>query len=489
MAPIVDDACPPATVDTYTKEDLAAFSLRELYVRSCAKLNVKPAEQITEQLASEPGDHHQVTALNVAKLHLGRRRCAALVPVIAACPRLTHLHMATVGLDASVAKALVAVFAVHPGISYIDISGNDLGANVGDRLLRLVREHRRIHTLNVSHCLLVRAVLDKIRRQVEANYAIRDQFSVPLIPDKQPSPADVAAAKMREEQERLREARLAAERERLAEEIPPWAPAALLELHQTLHKHRRHVLDVFSVFKTDAGSPGDALVTPKNFVRAMAILDVRSIADAQRACELADLFQAWDRKEDRINFHAVVAAVRVHAAIVAGPNATNRMDKDGPVRRPPRRIAYLFDAVHDSRSSLRRGFETIDVDMTGTVDTAEMIVGICAVTDAPDWHVRDVLRVCCVELPRGTEVSPAEDSAAAEAAAAAVTYSDEEETPVAAADDDDDEIPRVPLPDRISYDALFDAVGIAAADDEALPRPTWEMTRSELRAVAAAATR
>jgi hypothetical protein len=438
---LVDDHCEPVIVDHFSDDDLECFSLRDLYARSSARLQVEPVDAITIQLASAPGDHHQVMAINTNQCYLGWRRCAALVPVIAACPRLTHLHLQKVGLDAATAKALVRVLSTHPGIQVLDVSMNDLGANVGEKVLRLVTEHRRIHTINVDHCLFVTPVLRKIKLRVQDNFSIRDNFSVPLIPERLTA-ADIAAAKMREEQEQLRRDRQEAEKQRLAELIPGWAPAAMLELHETLHKHRHHLADIVSVFRPT--TPGSRTTDAKSFVRAMKILDVRSLATAQtdeaKAHELADLFCAWDKSQNTINFGAIVAALRTHATVVGGPNVTVG-------KALPPSLVPLADTLYDSRLALLRSFEMIDVDMAGTVSSAEAVVGITALTAAPAEQVEALLRFALVSEGDGATAALAE------------------------------------LPARVHYRGLMDSIGIAETDDAAPPMSDFDLKRSQVRAL------
>jgi hypothetical protein len=74
---LVDDHCEPVIVDHFSDDDLEYFSLRDLYARSSARLQVEPVDAVTIQLASEPGDHHQVMAINTNQCYLG---CMTFAP-------------------------------------------------------------------------------------------------------------------------------------------------------------------------------------------------------------------------------------------------------------------------------------------------------------------------------------------------------------------------------------------------------------------------
>lgn len=435
--PVVNDHCVPATVDHYTAGDLEHFGLQGLYARSCMKLGVKPVEAVTRQLPNVVADHHHVTTFDFRREYLGWRRCAALVPVIEACPRLTSLNLGNIGMNAAVARSLIDVLGRHPGIKEVHLDDNALGAAVGELLLKLVVQHRRLHTLTFERCLIVDLTGRKIRKHLAANHEVMDSFSVPLIPDRV-TEEDRIRARLREEEERERQARAEAERQRRAEELPAWGPAALADVALTLHKHRHHMPHVFAVFESHG--VGGAYVTPRNFGRGMKILDVSTLAKADEAklCEFADMLGAWDRKENMIHFRNVIAALRTHASI---------LDKAAPggARPVPAGLCRVADTALDAAEPLEKSFELLDIDQTRCVSSQEAVVGLAAITHSNTTKAEQLIRA------------------------------------VLALDDEAAE-----LPASLNYTTLIGAVGVAPDHEKAPPCENWCLPRSDVLSIAQA---
>lgn len=383
--PVVNDSAAPFELSQYTNDDFEHFSIAELYRRACSALKVRPQECVAAQLPNAVPLRHSVIALNCANTYLGVRGSAAVVSVVLGCPRLTHLHLSMAGMDASVAKALIQVLLVHPGIRDVDLSKNKLGTTCGYMLLHLVQRHQRIFILNLTETLIIGPIMHKINEQLKKNEAIRESFTVPLIPDI-PDPEEEARKRKQEAEERAREARAEAVRLELAERIPSWAPAALTEFAELLHKHRHNVEIVTSVFRVDPKNADS--VTPSEFVHAMKVLNLHTLQDPpERACEFADLFGAFHRPTNTVCLAPIIHALRVH---VNPGTLSSSLEASVTSRYLRGGFCRLLDRWYDVRETLMQSFQMLDVDQTHSIRVGEFTVGLASVVGS-DLHEIEAL--------------------------------------------------------------------------------------------------
>jgi hypothetical protein len=492
---LADDSCEPAAIDFYAKGDVETVAVRDLYVATCARVGVTPAPAVVKQLPTEAGEHITVEHLDCSAAYLGARGCAAVVPVIACLPRLTTLTMSQVGMTPAVGKALVLVLLQHPAIREVDVSYNDLGSAVAQMLLRLVSEHRRVHTLHCEHALVIEPIQRKIRKHLAHNTDIIGQFSVPLLPDRQ-SAAALAAIKLRAEEEAARAVRQEEERQRIAERIPTWAPAALLELATALFQHRFHMENVFAVFQTT--EVGATTISGKAFLRAMRILDVATLSnDEAKACEFCSLFGAWDRRTNLINYPTVVAALRAHASVTKAPDGASVYLGVRTMNAVPAPIVALLDRIYDVREALVKSFESLDLDQRRVVSRGEAAVGIAAVTRRdvaavavavqfvlygqlpPSYidHLSSPRRRSRKSAPEPTESASGDDAAGDDGDVEEEEEEEGEDEPVVAVEEPavewDADAP-------LKYDDFLARIGIGQPTEIEGPRQNWDLARATL---------
>lgn len=381
-APLVtDEERPFAPLDAFTDEDMEHTSLVDLYTRSCVVAGCKTNQAIMTQLTavvSAKESRRSVRILDASGAYLGNRGTAALIPLVQALPRLTHLLLPRVGMKADVALALIRMLRTHPSIREINLSNNDLGCEVGKRLLELLTVHPRIYGLQLDETLVIPALKRKIDQQLQRNLAMKEQFEERLIPEDHETLQELVAAKaLREEEERERQLRAEALRLEIADRMLPWMGAALWELRSVLWRHRNFLENVASVFPPHPNSnaagghaTGASLAATRTcdtagFLRGLMILGIQCFTPQRvamasekhmaipqateivkvRAAEFADLFHAWDRQGDVIYVHVILSALRVHACLVQSVIST----------RPSFAVA---DAISDRESLVsvvRRG--------------------------------------------------------------------------------------------------------------------------------------
>lgn len=441
--PIVDDGAEPIDVSIYSQSDVDFVPLAELYVRTCAQLKTAPNPIVLKQLPSAPRHHYRLMVLDCGGTYLGNVGAAALAPVVAACFRMTHLLLPRVGLKASGALTLLNVVRVHPGLTTLDLAHNDLGTTVGKAILRTAHEHQRISEVNLPETLVIQPIKRKIEAQLAKNYAIRETFSVPLIPS-HPDDEDVKQRRRREEEERARAEREEQMKKELAERVPTWAPSALLQLSEVTHRYRHAMESVVALF--DVSDVHARFVSPMSFCRAMRRAGIRSFeseAAELRSTEFADLFGAWRRSQNDIDFTAIIDALRRHATLELPPSSVAVL----PCRLPRR----LVDRLYDARDTLLRSFESLDPDDTKCVSAHELRVGLDAITAG--CYPQETLAIA-VALASSSRRLP---------------------TPPSVAD-----INAHLIESRVNY---IDFLQRLRCSDEPLPESSWMIKRSELRSM------
>ena len=307
---LVNDGCEPMQFLSYTEDDVRSIPLKELYLRTCQQLGIrKPNQIILDQLPSQVGEHHRLITLSCANTYLGCKGLVSMCPVIEVCYRLTHLNVKGVGMKADAAKTLLKVLTVHPGIRCLNISSNDLGTAVATQLLGMLQKHRRVYDVNFEKILVIEALKKKIVKQLELNHSVMNQFSIPLIPEDSDD-AEMVKKRQAEAEEKARVQREVQHKKEQSERIPPWGPAALLEVSECLWKHREHMEDVFCVFDKGTRNP---LIPPAHFQRAMRILGINTLQhDVVRCTDFCEMFGAWHRAEDEVNYVTIVNTLRIH---------------------------------------------------------------------------------------------------------------------------------------------------------------------------------
>jgi hypothetical protein len=184
--PLVVDDAPIFTPipEVPSEETLEHVTLQECYRRSCATLSIKPNAHLMAQLPDTCSGrpHWSLQILDGTGAYLGNKGVAALIPIILASPRLTHVLLPRIGMQVGVAKALIAALATHGGVTTVQLQQNHLGTSVGQMLLKLVQSHQRIHTVGLDETLIIPQLKRRIDACLARNYAIKDQFALPLIP-------------------------------------------------------------------------------------------------------------------------------------------------------------------------------------------------------------------------------------------------------------------------------------------------------------------
>jgi hypothetical protein len=231
--PLVDDSCSAFPTERFSEDDVYHFSIRDLYMRTCERAAIKPNTAVVAQLPAAKHQQHHVMILDCNSTYLGNRGVAALIPVIAACPGITHVFFSRVGMKAASALALIECLAVHPGVRAVNLSFNELGTKVGEALRQFVINHRRVYHVDMEETLLIQPIKRRIEAQLAENAKIKDSFDVPLIPDIE-TEEEAQLKKLRAEEERHRAEREERVRRELAEKIPTLAPVALTELSEVL---------------------------------------------------------------------------------------------------------------------------------------------------------------------------------------------------------------------------------------------------------------
>lgn len=413
---VVDDEPAFEPVPPTPSEDvLAEVSLQESYRRACASLAVRPNAHILVQLPSTCSGrpHWSLQILDGSGAYLGSKGVAALIPVILACPRLTHLILPRVGLQVAVAKALIHALSIHPGITTIQLHQNHLGTAVGQQLLHLAQTHRRIHTIGLDETLIIPPLKRRIDNCLSRNAAMRDQFSVPKIPLTVDDHEMIIAAKVREAEERARLQRAEALRKEIDDRIPTWAPAVVSELRAALVKHQRsmsNVLSVFTPMTTGDGTTAALLrgipCTVEQFQRGLrilgvvapAVIDKGSALAAQQCRELAGLFGAYNVELDAICVGDLMATLRVHAVVVATDTTGSGERRDWmPLRDGcggdsnfAAGAQRALDRLYDNRAAVAATLESLDHDQLFTARLSEIANGLASLTcNAP--AVREIL--------------------------------------------------------------------------------------------------
>lgn len=449
--PIVIDDAPefPLVPPTPTEEMLQDISLQECYRRSCATLGIKPNSAIAIQLPNTTEGRPQwaLHILDGTGAYLGSKGVVALIPIILACPRLTHVLLPRVGMQVGAAKALITALATHSGITTIQLHQNHLGTCVGQLLLKLVQQHRRIHTLGLDETLIIPQLKRRIDAQLARNLELKDTFSLPLIPHTADDYDRMVAEKVREAEERARLLRAEALRKEVEDRLPTWAVAVISELRVALVRHRRNMPNVFALFKPHHTTTSSSSSAPNhhssipctidNFQRGLKILGVTapqliekgSTTAVQQCRDFAELFGAYNRHDDVIRVGDLIAALRVHAAVVvattvaAPPTPATRWVPlreavplrdccDDAVVTSTSSVQRTLDALYDARANVAAALEAMDRDQMFTARISEVANGLASLTG--DAHaVRAILLHYLTHTSSNLSTENAEQYAAA----------------------------------------------------------------------------
>lgn len=534
---IVDDEAtlPAAGVRLFREDELRSRSLADLYRCACASYNVTPNRIVEKQLPEmcDGRAHLELRTLDCSGTYLGNNGCAALIPVVAACQRLSYLFLPKCGLKASAAKELVSCLAAHPGIYSVDLSRNDLGTTVGMALLQLVRVHRRVFHLNVSETLIIPQLLRKIDKEVQFNATIRDTFTVPSIPVADEDPEVLALVKLRQVEEEERRQRAEYLRRQREDELPSWGTSVLARFSLVLQKHRRHMRNVFSVFPPHVDGSASAVtsslhlpVTVTGAKRALRVLGLGSVftdfdADAAPSSSKAPSvevlaterflqFSSWfgavpaassnadtsEKVGSVVNVARIVHALRSHAIIhfVSLSEGPGNADEEGPKTQTlcdGRVVAVLssgaqvtLDRLYDARDTLLSSFETADVDMTYRVSVSELVNGLAAITLDPHGTA-EILSLILWDMQNAAVASTVAATAAQKKSVSSIrktmvpldvpaNASTFVHRFVAVQDGADD---------AVSYHAVFDRIALDMSDDAQCDDVAAELRRRPLRSL------
>ncbi|CUG88321.1 Hypothetical protein, putative [Bodo saltans] len=412
---VVDDEAPFAPIpETPSQDLLSEVSLQECYRRSCATLGIKANAHILAQLpdTTEGRPHWALQILDGTGAYLGSKGVAALIPIIAASPRLTHILLPRIGMQVGAAKALIDALSIHPGVTTIQLQQNHLGTAVGQLILKLVQNHQRIHTIGLDETLIIPQLKRRIDACLERNHAIKDQFALPLIPLTADDYERMAAEKVREAEERARHIRAETLRKEIADRVPTWAVAVISELRVALIRHRRNVANVLSLFKPNAPAARTSSNTSSssstaaarasipcsidNFQRGLKILGItapqlleKNSATAVQNCrDFAQLFAAYDSHDDSIRAGDLVAALRVHAAVIVGDveqqrwvplRAASVVETDDTASSSTAAATQrALDALYDARANVASSLEAMDRDQLFTARVSEIANGLAS---------------------------------------------------------------------------------------------------------------
>ena len=482
MASLVKDDCEPMPFTSFTDDDMRLFPLQELYKRTCAQLRCKPNPVILEQLPATLGQHYRLMMLDCRRTYLGSKGVVALCPVIERCIRLTHLNFNGVGMKAAAAKTLLLLLATHPGIMCLNISNNELGTAVGQLLHKLVSQHHRVHDVQYENILLIDPLRKKIDAQLQKNEEKKSTFSIPLIPEDSDD-VDMVKKRERAAEEVARKIREEQFKKELAEKIPTWAPAALMELSECFFKHREHMEDVFSVFDRGVREP---TIDPQYFLRAMRIFGIHTLDEQNRCRELCDLFGAWNRETDEVNYAIVVETLRDHATFsVEQKSAPPTTEKDASheeqsgsedaqsaapsttesVRERNRQKLRraVVDRLFDSKKALQLAFEALDLDQQGEVVIEEAVVGLLSVVNKePAEATINSIKAIIVQLV---------EEFFGHSSSSEVTVKNEENAGTTAV-----------RPRKLNYGQFLSGFKVRP---DARPRTQWSLKRTELLTLAA----
>ena len=248
----VDDNAAPYPCDVFTQDELDSCSLLQLYRRSCVKVGARPNQFVESQLPDtvEYKPYMKIIVLDFSGTYLGPKGVAAVVPVVNACRRLTHLFLPRAGINTAVGLSLLAVVSVHPCLREMDLSLNDLGTTWGKKFLSVLSGvNRRIYGANLHQTLIIPAIKKKIDSQLDQNRHMKDFFNPdPLLTDQFTDEEEQAIQRRRTEEEESRRQRAEAVRKEMSDRIPVWCPVALAEVSELLNKYHGSLQDILSLF-------------------------------------------------------------------------------------------------------------------------------------------------------------------------------------------------------------------------------------------------
>ena len=402
-APGVDDNAKPFPCDVFTREELDTCSLLQLYRRACLKVGVRPNTVVESQLPNtvEYSPYMKIIVLDLSGTFLGGKGVAAVVPLVAACRRLSHLFLPRVGLNTAVGLSLLNVISVHPCLREIDVSYNDLGTVWGRKFFSIISgSNRRIFGAKLDQTLIIPALKKKIDKQLDQNKHMKDFFSPdPLLTDRYTDEEEAAIQQRRMEEEESRRQRAELVRKEMSDRIPAWAPVALAEVSELYYKYHGSLQDILSLvagrrtadstqsiryramkrMNNNSSSPGgtvhapsqDAIATElrelssiktavcdevplRDFHHFMKILGVTSLGESTDRCVLfADLFDAAFIKVSREAPSEEGGVVEVSTYELVGVPATAMEPSDGVPSLDPRythtRNMSVFTEEHKER--------------------------------------------------------------------------------------------------------------------------------------------
>ena len=463
-ASLIDDLATPPTVLLFSSEQLETKPLHDLYITRCAEISAQciaattdpvfgtilplkkrataPSDVVLRQLppstiggshdeqslrllAEQARCHPQISLLSVLRFgrhlvqslcldntYLGNRGTLALLPVIAACPRLSDLSLVGIGMKAATAKALIRdVLLPHPGVVRVNLCSNELGTAVGEALVALLMRRRRILVCDVSR---ETCIIEPLKRRIERQLVVNSTLANGNTPAPPPMP-DVWEREVRhvDEIEQQHTAARIDEERRKSRELPDWAPPMLSEFGLALLRHRRHLDDVLDFFTVGASSTAQSESSSSSsllahccevhaFLRGCRLLgcDLLANATVAQVIEFATFFGAvtvtgGEEKSGLINVTRLVSAQRCPAfahRLCWPEDVTTDAKRDGGEASSAVVSGRLVNTLYDRQTTLRQSFELMDLDQTGLVDAGAFCIGVSAVAGCTVDHCAVFLR-------------------------------------------------------------------------------------------------
>lgn len=133
--------------DAGTSPPCEPLALRDIYVKACNKLGVRPNSNMLRQLPDQVGVPYPDPTLDVRGNYLGNNGTIALMEVIEKITQLKELLISHNGLRNSAIQAIGSVASHHPSLTYIDISDNFISEGAAASLESMLRTNPRITTV------------------------------------------------------------------------------------------------------------------------------------------------------------------------------------------------------------------------------------------------------------------------------------------------------------------------------------------------------
>eukprot|EP00659_Diplonema_papillatum_P020144 gene20144-30962_t len=126
------------------------LDLRDVYVRQCKALHVKPNTKLLNQLPAGKHSFTQLTELDVAENYLGDKGCKALIEVVRSCENLEGLNLASNGLTDATIELFLPVLHDHRALTRVNFSYNSVTQEVVPAVKTFLKDKQQIVAFDLT---------------------------------------------------------------------------------------------------------------------------------------------------------------------------------------------------------------------------------------------------------------------------------------------------------------------------------------------------